>query len=320
MNSNQVDYFLKAYQERSYTAAAKLVPMSAQGLTKAIHSLEGELGVPLFTPGDSGKVNPTPYAEEFRTFCLDWLAARGRLDEAFRHIDGYALETIRLAAAIGAFSVLGIDLVTSFRKRHPEVDVVCDDLPDLKVEESLCAGTDTLGLTVAPADNAFETVPLASCERYVWVAADDPLASKREACVRDLQGRSVALVGPLFKNYGLLLDALKQEGIEPAEIATSSEMMWLHQYAKSFGGIAFTAQSVLPLYEDDPSVVALPFRDMPYQIGISWLKEHRLTKAEKAFVEACTERAAELRAGAAPIRPRGTGFVADLVRKIANKH
>ena len=91
-------------------------------------------------------------------------------------------------------------------------------------------------------------------------------------------------------------------------------------FAKSFGGIAFTAQSVLPLYEDDPSVVALPFRDMPYQIGISWLKEHRLTKAEKAFVEACTERAAELRAGAAPIRPRGTGFVADLVRKIANKH
>ena len=47
-----MDYFLKAYQERNYTAAAKLVPMSAQGLTKAIHSLEGELGVPLFTAGD----------------------------------------------------------------------------------------------------------------------------------------------------------------------------------------------------------------------------------------------------------------------------
>ena len=66
-----MDYFLKAYQERNYTAAAKLVPMSAQGLTKAIHSLEGELGVPLFTAGDGGKVNPTPYAEEFRAFCLD---------------------------------------------------------------------------------------------------------------------------------------------------------------------------------------------------------------------------------------------------------
>ena len=314
-----MDYFLKAYQERNYTAAAKLVPMSAQGLTKAIHSLEGELGVPLFTAGDGGKVNPTPYAEEFRAFCLDWLAARERLDETFRRIDGRASETIRLAAAIGAFSVLGIDLITSFRKLHPHIDVVCDDLPDLKVEESLRAGTDVLGLTVAPTDDAFETVPLASCERYVWVAADDPLAHRREVGVRDLQGRSVALVGPLFKNYDLLLDALKREGVEPAEIATSSEMMWLHQYAKSFGGVAFTAQSVLPLYEDDPSVVALPFRDMPYEIGVSWLKEHRLTQAEEEFVETCANRAAEMRAGATPIHPRGAGLVADLIRKIANK-
>ena len=69
MNTNQIDYFLKAYRERSYTAAAKLVPMSAQGLTKAIHSLEGELGIPLFENDANGRIKPTPYAEEFKVFC-----------------------------------------------------------------------------------------------------------------------------------------------------------------------------------------------------------------------------------------------------------
>ncbi|MDQ9890591.1 LysR family transcriptional regulator substrate-binding protein, partial [Acinetobacter pittii] len=90
---------------------------------------------------------------------------------------------------------------------------------------------DTLGLTVLPTSDEFETVPLASCERYVWVAADDPLARQRALTVHDLEGRKVALVGKLFKNYGLLEAALEREGVRPAEITTSSEMMWLHQYA-----------------------------------------------------------------------------------------
>lgn len=199
MNTNQIDYFLKAYDERSYTAAAKLVPMSAQGLTKAVHALEGELGVPLFKSAEGGRVEPTPYAEEFRTFCLEYCDARGRLHAAFRRLDGQAAETIHLAVAIGSLSLLGMDLISGFRKEHDAVEICCDDLPDLKVEDALREGSDTLGITVLPTGEGLETVPLASCERYVWVAADDPLAARREVGVRDLEGRSVALVGPLFK-------------------------------------------------------------------------------------------------------------------------
>ena len=72
----------------------------------------------------------------------------------------------------------------------------------------------------------------------------------------------------------LLLEALEQAGVHPADITTSSEMIWLHQFAKGPGCISFTAQSVLPLFKDDTSVVALPFLGMPYQIGISWLRTH----------------------------------------------
>lgn len=323
MNTNQIDYFLKAYEERSYTAAAKLVPMSAQGLTKAIHSLEGELGVPLFRPAADGRIAPTAYAEEFHAFCLESQDARARLAEAFARIDGTASESIRLAAAIGSLGLLGIDLIAGFRKGYGNVEVVCDDLPDLRVEEALREGTDALGITVLPAGEEFETVPLASCERYVWVSAADPLARRRDVTVRDLEGRHVALVGASFKNYGLLLEALEQAGVEPAEITTSSEMIWLHQFAKAGTGVAFTAQSVLPLFKDDPDVVALPFRSMPYEVGVSWLRGHVLTPAEEAFVQACKARAEQLRreptAGA-----RGTagkpGLLHALAHKVSRKH
>lgn len=134
-----------------------------------------------------------------------------------------------------------------------------------------------------------------------------------------LEGRSVALVGPLFKNYGILLDALEREGVRIADLTTLSEMTWLHQFAKSGSGVAFTARSVLPLYEDDPSVVALLFRDMPYEVGVSWLATHRLSEAEEAFVEACRARRDELAAEAARggRRPGMGGLVGDLVRRFA---
>ncbi len=321
VNTNQIDYFMKAYDERSYTAAAKLVPMSAQGLTKAVHALEGELGVPLFRAAEGGKVSPTPYAEEFRAFCLEWRDARDRMQAAFRRLDGQASETIRLAASIGSFSLLGMDLISGFRKEREGVDVCCDDLPDLKVEEALRDGSDTLGITVLPTGDGLATVPLASCDRYVWVSADDPLAARGEVCIRDLEGRSVALVGPTFKNYGLLLDALDREGVRVADITTLSEMTWLHQFAKSGSGVAFTARSVLPLYEDDRDVVALLFRGMPYEVGISWLATHRLTDAEEAFVAACRRRGTELSARVEDGMSRtGAGsFVDGLVRRFVGK-
>ena len=321
MNTNQLDYFLKAYDERSYTAAARLVPMSAQGLTKAIHSLEGELGVPLFRAGAEGRIAPTAYAEEFRAFCLESQDARARLAQAFARIDGAAGESIRLAAAIGSLGLLGIDLISGFRKEYGNVDVTCDDLPDLRVEEALREGAGDLGITVLPTGDEFETHPLASCERYVWVSAADPLARKREVGVRDLQGRQVALVGASFKNYGLLLAALEDAGVTPAEITTSSEMIWLHQFAKAGTGVAFTAQSVLPLFKDDPDVVALPFPSMPYEVGVSWLRAHALTPAEEAFVQACERRSRELEAQATGRRGRlgVEGLAAGLLKRLAGK-
>lgn len=63
MNTEQLYYFELAYSEGSFSAAARKVPVSHQGLTKSIRSLERELGVALFTPDpETGLPAPTPYA------------------------------------------------------------------------------------------------------------------------------------------------------------------------------------------------------------------------------------------------------------------
>lgn len=187
-NSNQLDYFMHVYHEGNFAAAARMVPMSAQGLAKAIHALESELGVPLFTTGENGSQKPTLYAEELHQFCEARSKLYDQLREGFRRIDGRARETIHLAASIGSLSLLGMEFVSSFTRDNPGVDVICDDLPDVRVEDSLRSGLDTLGITVLPTPEEFKTVDLAVCDRYVWVNALDPLARKRQLDVRDLAG------------------------------------------------------------------------------------------------------------------------------------
>lgn len=293
MNTAQLQYFDLTYQELSFSAAARRVPMSSQGLAKAIHSLEAELGVPLFEPSANtpGRLRPTPFAREMAEYCRVVTDARSRLDQGIARISQSAEQTIRLAVAIGTLSMLGMDLVSEFRRSNLGVNVVCDDLPDNAADEAVLAGDCSLGLTVLPAPQGAKSIPLVSCDRYVWVRADDPLAGRTSVSLGDLADRSVALVGPQFKQYDLLTSRLDEQGVRVKELVTSSEMIWLHQFAKDGAGIAFTARSVLPLFADDQSVVALPFTGMPYQVGVTWAQDHALTPAEHDLVRLCKERA-----------------------------
>ena len=62
MQNDKCDYFILAYDSPSFSAAAARIPMTPQGFTKAIHNLERELGVPLFTSSEDGTRRPSPYA------------------------------------------------------------------------------------------------------------------------------------------------------------------------------------------------------------------------------------------------------------------
>jgi DNA-binding transcriptional LysR family regulator len=77
MHARPLKYFLAVYENHGISAAAERLRISQPALTKSIHKLESELGVPLFERRPGGVV-PTRYA--------DMLARRVRLmDIEYRH-------------------------------------------------------------------------------------------------------------------------------------------------------------------------------------------------------------------------------------------
>lgn len=191
----------------------------------------------------------------------------------------------------GALFLQQRNFPAAFERSYRHLSLNTCDLPDLKVEQALLEGSCTLGITVLPGVDTLCSQPLAGCERWLWMHAQDPLAELEQVDIQGLSGRNVALVGPPFKNYSLLMNALRQSGVQVADIQLSSEMIWLYNFAREARGVAFTARSVVEHYPADPNMTARPFSSMPYQIGISWLRSHKLSPGEKTFVQYCHQTA-----------------------------
>ena len=179
MNSEQLHYFELAYKERNFSAAARLVPCSPQGMAKSIHALEKELGVPLFGSDEvTGLPVPTEYAHELFEFAAVYDSNLRLLRESFDRISGSRRSKIDLACSLGVMGVLGPEFLASFSQCHPDIEVAYWEAADGLCEDSLRRETSDLGLIVSPAAPGMSVRELYRCPIYFWIDRASPLAGK----------------------------------------------------------------------------------------------------------------------------------------------
>lgn len=288
MNREQLQYFAIACHTRNFAAAARLVPMSAQGFTKSIKSLEAELGVPLFTRGENGMHLPTAYADELLQFVEDAEVRLRQTQRAFRQIEAEQSQRILLGSSLGIMGFLGSAFLQAFKREHPEASISYAEMSDRRCDAGLLDEEYGIAFTLAPYHGGFETVELYSTPICLWVNADDPLSRKSRVEPEDLDGRALALPGQDYKCHDAILDSCSKRGAQPSSVLESSEMFWLYSFAYDGCGVAFSAGHLgeLPFFNND-AVKCVPFSDTTWRFGISVLPKHRLTAAEQLFRRFC---------------------------------
>ncbi|WP_180326472.1 LysR family transcriptional regulator [Raoultibacter phocaeensis] len=299
MYTEQLDYFMLAYRLRSFSAAAKQVPMSSQGLTKSIRALENELGVTLFVVDANGGLKPTPFAEELAPFATQFEENRKRLAESFERIRARERHEIRLGTSLGIIGLLGPDFLESFHSANPDIRVTVNEDSDDVCEKNLARGAYDLAFTLAPYNPDFETEKLFATRVCFWVPSCDDLAQKRALSVADLAGHTIAIPGKDYKCYRSLLSTCQADGIEISEIVPSSEIFWLYEYALHGNGLGFTIEphTKLAMFQTSDAVVALPCEGLSWRFGISHVKSRNLTPHEEAFRDYAIEFARTIAQG-----------------------
>jgi DNA-binding transcriptional LysR family regulator len=296
MHREQLEYFARAYRHQSFIIAAEQVPMSAQGLAKAIHALETELGVPLFVVDTNGRRCPTAYADELMVFVGSFQHDYQHLLRSLERIRAQENNEIRLGSSLGILGVLGPDFLKGFTAAHPKITVVYNELADALCEAKLVDGSYDLAFTLAPFTEKFVTTALRSYGIYFWVNRSDALSQSKTLRLEDLGGRVVSIPGKDFKVYRTIIEEACLRGHSPAEVMPSSEIFWIYDFVVKNKGIGFTTEPLtnLSAFCSHEDVVPVFLEGVTWDFGISYLPSHCLTPSEQQLYNYCVSYAQQL--------------------------
>ena len=295
MNTEQLRYFQLAYKQGSFSAAARMVPVSHQGLTKGIRNLERELGVTLFDyDSDSGRPEPTPFAHELYDFAVVYEANLHLLNESFERLRRESRYTVRLGCSLGVLGAYGPELLEGFARAHPNIDVPYWESNDALCEQGLLEGKYDMALCVSPITAGCEGKELYRSPMYFWLRADDALVNTvllrdGKLHAEDLAGRDIAIPGTGFKCLEHLRRYVSSNGYELGHIFDMSEIFQLYGYALDGRGLGFSNGTLvdLPVFQSNAQIIALPVDGLSWGFGIERLSIHVLGDAEQLFWNWC---------------------------------
>ena len=147
----EIRLFVAAFEERSFTAAAKREHATQSGVSQHIRKLEDRYGVRLFAR-NAGAISPTPAGEIFYRHCLDVLRAHEAAAQALRGF-GKSLEGEIVVGLMPSMTrcVLAPSLAR-FIEQHPNVSVRIEEAYSFVLTERVRAGE--LAFAVVPSGSS----------------------------------------------------------------------------------------------------------------------------------------------------------------------
>ena len=155
MDMRAIYYFVNAYEERSFTAAAEKVHVVQSALSAQIRNLEEQFGAPLFERGARGVV-PTPAGQRLYELSLPLLRDLAAAEQEV--IDLVQGKKITGSLRIGLPSsicrgILG-GVLREFRERYPKVDVSIVEAYHRTLTEQVQAGQLDVALAAMPQEHS----------------------------------------------------------------------------------------------------------------------------------------------------------------------
>lgn len=287
MDGRILDYFICAYEERNFAQAAKRVPISPQGLIKAIRALEREINATLFDSSTGAQV-PTACGDRLYVYALSHQSAYRELKTDLDSIKRSQNGVVKIGVCIGIMGALPLTLFEDFETAYPNIRLEREDVPDYICDERLQNSSYDLAFTLAPYHKEFETIELFEDSHFLWIPRTDPLANQDTIRIKDFDGKTLFWVGPEYKGHNEIKRLFDAQGIHPTKATVIGEMDWLHHLAKEAQGVSLTVRHKANLFPNDPSVTCKPIPELPWKFGLSYRKGHLLSCHERTFISYCS--------------------------------
>jgi len=274
MDLRQLRYFMAVAEELSFTRAAARLHLSQPPISRAIKQLEEDVGVALLERSRQ-YVRLTAAGAHFYEEARSIIAAAATAVSSTRRVaEGRAG---KLTIGIGGTAAYVLpELLSTFRRRFPDVHLVLNPLNLAYHQGALSEGKIDVGLVVLPIENpALQVRLLCRMRLVVAMPADHRLVSRRVISLTELAEEPFVLV-PLARGRGfgrLIVACCRRAGFLPQIVQEAEPMVVVVGMVGAGAGIA-----VVPLAMQSaglPKVVFRPLKEKyaEARIALAWRRE-----------------------------------------------
>ena len=289
MDIRQLRYFIVIAEEKQISAAAKKLYMSQPPLSQQLKNMEASLGEQLFER--SGKfLELTEAGKTLYKYALQITQmmeeAKNEVADVGGGVDG------RLAVGINTFSLGNLnEVLHQYRSMYPKIkykiqqnesSLLCYLLKQREIE---------MAIVRLPLEIDEFTLQHLHSEPFYVITSKEKKLFTGDATLEEVS--RYPLVLPSIEGLGVyysIHEAFSKAKIQPEIIAEFSDLKLMMELVSTDFGVSIVPESLLHLYKEYPVHIhkIADSEQLSGDIGLIWLKDHRLSKAAQNFIDVLT--------------------------------
>lgn len=282
MNTEALEYFIKVYEKKSVTAAAKDLYITPQGLSKTIKQLEMELKTDLFYRGPRG-MEATESGELFHARAKH---IRYLMEDIKKEISIISGKKGVLIAVVtySATSVMPVDYLYRFSEIHPDIQITLKEFPDEYPTSKLFQEEVDVGLVMEPNEiENYEYELITPGEAVVVVSKNHRLATKNTISVIELKDELLVTKSAGKGNENGFVEKCLEQGFTPNVIHEFGSIMTAHRLCEMNGFVAVSVDFVEEALNNDKLKIIRLNEKIPQNIYLVSRKSGFQSKAVSLF-------------------------------------
>lgn len=283
----QIEYFAEVAKHLSFTKAASTLHVSQPSISKAIQSLEAELGVPLFYRS-SKQLELTDAGQAV-------LINAHHVLEAFKNLRSELTDLMELKKGqirIGIPPIVGSEffskLVSQYKELFPYVEILLTEVGTKKIRQGVEAGDLDIGLicNLCVSNDHLETISILKDPLMLIVHRDHPLATRPFIQLSELEKETFIIYRKDFTLYDRIIEECSKNGFFPTIACETSQKDLIIEMVAAKLGIALLPKKICEKIQYD-TIVAIPFDEerIFLELGMTWKKNKYLSYAVREFIK-----------------------------------
>lgn len=291
LNFNRLRLFVAVVEYGSVTRAAEAISISQPAVTKAVHELERDLGLPLLDHVGRGVV-PTEAGLLLANYARRIFALADEASRAMEDLRGLG----RGRLAVGASTTIGIyllpELLGSYRRRYPAIEVFLDIQNTQIVAERLREHLLDLALVEGPVEGDDLLIELFRLDELVLVTSPaHPLAIHGGATVSDLADAPFIMREPGSGTRDVVERSLAAAGIRPNVVMELGSTEAIKRAVAAELGVSIISRHTIGMEQALGRLAVVPVSGLHIERRLNVLQRRasHLTPAAAAFLALLAE-------------------------------